>query len=194
MINYREMFESENAYEILETLKNNGELFAEIPELKACFACTQENPHHCYNVGEHIFRSVHEAVINGESPVICTALLFHDICKPYVKTFGKDGNAHFYDHAVFSCKRAAEILRKADCFCDAEKERILSLINDHDSINGLKGEKNLQKLFRRSGYSYCSDLITVKYYDIIAQSEYRRKEKLAKLSLYRDMIEHGGRK
>lgn len=190
MIDYRELFESVNAYERLEALKNNGELFAEIPELKACFACEQENPHHCYNVGEHIFISVREALSSGESPMICMALLLHDICKPYVKTFGKDGNAHFYDHAVFSSKRAAEILRKVDCFSGEEKERIVFLIDNHDVINGSAGEKTLQKLLRRSGYSFCSDLLTVKYYDIMAQSEFRRNEKLGKLNYFRNIVEN----
>ena len=50
-----------------------------LPEFDVCMATEQNNPHHCYNVGEHILKSMEK--IRPEK-VLRLAMLFHDIGKP----------------------------------------------------------------------------------------------------------------
>ena len=50
-----------------------------LPEFDRCMETEQENPHHCYTVGEHILHS-----LNGvkADKALRLAMLFHDIGKP----------------------------------------------------------------------------------------------------------------
>lgn len=65
-----------------------------LPEFDRCMETEQENPHHCYTVGEHILHS-----LNGvkADKALRFAMLFHDIGKPETKFTdekGKIGRAH----------------------------------------------------------------------------------------------------
>ena len=63
-----------------------------LPEFDSCMETAQNNPHHCYTVGEHSIRAM-EAV----EPDKCLrlAMLFHDIGKPVTKTTDQEGIDHF---------------------------------------------------------------------------------------------------
>lgn len=52
-----------------------------LPEFDACMETEQNTPHHCYNVGEHILKSLTE--IENDRLLRITMLL-HDIAKPVV--------------------------------------------------------------------------------------------------------------
>lgn len=66
-----------------------------LPEFDRCMETEQNNPHHCYSVGEHILKSMQE--IRPEKG-LRLAMLFHDIGKPETLTEGPEGISHFHGH------------------------------------------------------------------------------------------------
>lgn len=76
-----------------------------IPELKPCFGFIQNNPHHCYDVWEHIAKSVSNV---RTEPVIRIAMLLHDIGKPIMATKDENGISHFKKHQFVSAQMAGK--------------------------------------------------------------------------------------
>lgn len=189
MTDYKALFSKKNAYERLIELKESGALFEDIPVLKECFECEQETVHHCYNVGEHIMHSVMEAVNRGYSPVICTAMLLHDTGKPAAKKYDENGTAHFFSHALISADIAKKIVPEMESFTDEEKREILFLVKEHDRFMKDYKKKTVRKFMNEYGYDYCRDLAYVRYCDTLAQSEYKRDEKLENIRRFEDMTD-----
>ena len=80
-----------------------------LPEFDSCMETAQNNPHHCYTVGEHSIRAM-EAV----EPDKCLrlAMLFHDIGKPVTKTTDQEGIDHFHGHPLVSEEMTRKILKR----------------------------------------------------------------------------------
>lgn len=71
--------------------------------LIASMEIPHDNPHHTLNIFDHCAKAGNYMVKLGEYDVIWTAALYHDIGKPYVKSFtDSKGNpcdtAHYYQH------------------------------------------------------------------------------------------------
>ena len=64
-------------------LKYNDIIGAALPELVPMFGCTQDNPHHCYDVWGHTVRAVGQV---PSDPCLRWAMLLHDSGKPACKT------------------------------------------------------------------------------------------------------------
>lgn len=65
-----------------------------LPEFDMMMETPQNNPHHCYSVGEHTLKAI-EAV--PADKVLRLTMLLHDIAKPACKTTDKKGVDHFTD-------------------------------------------------------------------------------------------------
>lgn len=66
-----------------------------------------DNPHHTYKILRHCQETYTYAYKHGFSKEVCQAAIWHDVGKPYCKTFvDKHGNAsekaHFYNHQCYS--------------------------------------------------------------------------------------------
>ena len=83
-----------------------------LPEFDAMMACEQENPHHCYNVGEHTLKTL--ANIENDR-VLRLTMLLHDVAKPACKTIDDDGIAHFHGHPEMGAEMVRTILRRLKC-------------------------------------------------------------------------------
>lgn len=68
-----------------------------LPEFDLCMETPQHNPHHCYNVGEHILHSMQEI---EPDKVLRLGMLFHDIGKPQTMTVDSEGITHNKNHPV----------------------------------------------------------------------------------------------
>ena len=102
-----------------------------IPELHLSRDFQQRSPYHIYTVQDHILKSVVElnstvkklpefsATIRDHWFELCMTMLLHDIA------------GHFYGHAEKSAELADDILRRLK-FSNAERERIVLLIKNHD--------------------------------------------------------------
>lgn len=80
-----------------------------LPEFDRTMETPQNNPHHCYNVGEHTL----EALRNIEADkTLRLAALFHDFGKPQTHTTDADGIDHFHGHAKISAELANNIMHR----------------------------------------------------------------------------------
>ena len=147
----------------------------------------QNNPHHCYTVGEHSIRAM-EAV----EPDKCLrlAMLFHDIGKPVTKTTDQEGIDHFHGHPLVSEEMTRKILKRLKL----DNQTIFTvtrLVRYHDHYIG-ETSKAVRRSILEIGEEIFPLLLQVKRADIEAQSEYLKKEKEEHLEtvqkLYEDIL------
>lgn len=115
----------------LKAMYEDGRLNKIIPDLDKCFKCKQNNPHHIYNVGDHILCTVDKMSEMTDDKVCLMAALLHDIGKPETIIVDKDGIDHFPKHSQISYEKSKEILKNFN-FTEEEKNKCLFLIKNHD--------------------------------------------------------------
>ena len=155
-----------------------------LPEFDVMMETPQNNPHHCYSVGEHTLKAI-EAV--PADKVLRLTMLLHDIAKPACRTTDKKGVDHFYGHPVRGSEMARGILRRLK-FDNDTTDRVCRLVHWHDDNPELSG-KAVRRAVHRIGVEQYPALFAVKRADILAQSGYRRAEKLAYVDAYEQMYQ-----
>ena len=161
-----------------------------LPEFDRCMETAQNNPHHCYSVGEHTIVSIGNA---RPDRVLRLAMLLHDFGKPACKTTDEEGIDHFHGHQEVSAQMANDILRrlKSD---NATRKSVVKLVRCHDRAVRLT-PAGVRKAVVEIGEDLFPLYLEVKEADTLAQSEYRRQEKLDYLEdvrfLYRKVLEEG---
>ncbi len=69
--------------------------------LESAINIDHDNPHHSLTIGEHMLKAgeLIQEEFNNKCPFhLYTAALLHDCGKPYVKSYGENGVAHYYNH------------------------------------------------------------------------------------------------
>ena len=148
-----------------------------LPEFDLCMETAQNNPHHCYSVGEHILHSMQEV---SSDKVLRLAMLFHDIGKPQTLTIDEDGITHNKGHALTGEKMTKEILRRLK-FDNHTIDKVSKIVLYHDQEIGLT-DSGIRRAVNRMGEDIFPMLFAVRYADIQAQSDYQREEKLQRLA------------
>ena len=143
-----------------------------LPEFDVCMKTGQNNPHHCYSVGEHILKSMQEI---KPDKILRLAMLFHDIGKPRTQTVDADGIHHFHGHPAVSAEMAQKILRRLK-FDNHTTSTVTSLVKYHDQ-KVLPDPKYVRRAISRIGEDIFPLLYDVKKADLMAQSTYQREEK-----------------
>lgn len=171
----------------LEMLFDSGVGEVILPEVAKCFAVTQNNPHHIYDVGKHTLC----AVINVPRTVALRfAALFHDVGKAKTKSTDKEGIDHFYGHNKVSEEIAREVLNRLK-FDNKTKDRILKLVLLHDR-EILPTEKLVRRAVSKIGKEIFNDLLILKRADALAQNPEFTHEKLSYIShiekIYKDIL------
>ena len=148
----------------------------------------QNNPHHCYSVGEHTLHSLLE--VPGDK-VLRLAMLLHDVAKPFCKTTDENGIDHFHGHPAQGAEMARKILRRLK-MDNETTARVTQLIRWHDDNPPLT-ERNVRRAICRVGEAQYPDIFAVKRADIRAQSDYKKEEKLRYVddyeAVYRQILE-----
>ena len=161
-----------------------------LPEFDACMETPQNNPHHCYTVGEHILKGVS---LVRKDKVLRLAMFLHDIGKPVCRTTDDKGIDHFYRHADVGYGMAQTILKRLK-YDNATIRQVLPLVKWHD-IQIRLTEPAVRKAIVKIGEDLFPLLLEVKQADMLAQSTYQREEKQRILdtvsSLYAQIIERG---
>ena len=161
---------------LLKTAYETGLTAQFIPELDLCFNTVQNNPHHCYNVGDHIIKAIES--IEPEKTLRLTMLL-HDIAKPQCKKTGEDGIDHFHGHQIKSSEMAVEILRRLKYDNDTI-DKTKRFVKYHDERLEA-GTKIMRRAMNRIGADAFPDIFKVWVADVSAQSDYQREEKFARI-------------
>lgn len=160
-----------------------------LPEFDDCMHTPQHHPHHMYNVGEHTLKALE---FTDPEKVLRLSVLFHDFGKPQVRTT-VDGVDHFHGHARISAEMTGRILRRLK-FDNATTDQVKRMVLYHDA-RPQPDERQIRRLVHRAGEDIFPGLFQVMGADILAQSEYKRLEKLLNLEkvqkTYEEVMERG---
>ena len=148
-----------------------------LPEFDVCMETAQNNPNHLYTVGEHSVRSMERIPAKKE---LRLTMLLHDIGKPALKTTDEEGIDHFHGHPAKSAEMAREILRRLK-FDNQTVDKVSRLCACHD-VRIEPGKKYLRRAMNRLGGDLFPDFFLVQRADVCAQSDWKRKEKLAQIA------------
>lgn len=158
-----------------------------LPEFDLCMETEQRNPHHCYSVGEHILQSMLH--VEGNK-VLRIAMLMHDIGKPETKTTDEAGIDHFHGHAAMSENITVAVLRRLK-FDNDTLHMVARLVLYHD-CEVEPTPRSVRRAVNKIGEDVFPLLFEVKKADMLAQSDYQRREKEEKLervkTIYEDIV------
>ncbi len=161
-----------------------------LPEFDRAMETPQNNPHHAYSVGEHTIK-VMEGVRNDR--ILRLAALFHDIEKPSCKTTDEKGIDHFSGHAARGAKTATAVMNRLKY--DRESERTVSRMVEHHDWDIRAKSRDIRRWVHDIGEDCFPLMFEFNRADILAQSEYKREDKLSHLArlkeAYDRMIEAG---
>lgn len=169
--------------EMMRTAYEMGLTRVILPEFDACMETPQNHPHHMYNVGEHTLKALE---FTDPDKVLRLAVLFHDFGKPQARTT-VDGVDHFHGHARISAEMTGRILRRLK-FDNATMDQVKRIVLYHD-VRPQPDERQIRRLVHRAGEDIFPGLFQVMGADILAQSEYRRLEKLLNLEQVQKIYE-----
>lgn len=165
---------SDNPMELREAYET-GMTAIFLPEFDKAMETTQNHPHHCYSVGEHILHSVDNIEAD---PVLRVAMLLHDIGKPETIEIDEKGITHFHGHPAVGAQMAKVILRRLK-FDNDSIDKISKLVLYHDYGNGVEPNERLaRRAVNKIGFELFPYFLKVRMADLLAQSMYMREEKL----------------
>ncbi|MCR4792270.1 MAG: HD domain-containing protein [Lachnospiraceae bacterium] len=170
--------------EMVRDMYETGLTAVFFPEFDLAMKTPQNHPHHCFNVGDHLI----EAVRNSKNDrIVRLTMMLHDIGKPGTLRIDEEGITHFYGHAKLSAEMAEDILRRWKLDNETIR-RVCRLVLYHDHGNDICTLSQA-----RRAISVLEDdaelLLDVKKADVLAQSTYKREEKLALIESYRAAYE-----
>jgi len=178
--------------ERLKTAYELGILDIIMPEFCIMMDTPQNNPHHCYNVGEHTLHAICNINADGYDEYILKCLrygmLFHDMGKPACKTTDEAGIDHFSGHPEVSGEIALEIMRRLK-FDNKSRDFIFKIVKYHD-LRPRMTLPGMRKIINKIGAELAEHFETVQLADIMAQSEYMREEKLERLAQMQNYYRH----
>jgi len=161
-----------------------------LPEFDEMMTMPQNNPWHCYSVGEHTLKMME--YIPKDKVLRWTALL-HDSGKIYTKKAGADGSDYFPDHALESEKIAKKILKDLKMDNDTINQ-VTQLIHWH--AYPFKGDKaSIRKVLFQIGTELFLKLLSVMEADTLAQSDFQKELQLQQIhetaKLYHEILKDG---
>ena len=161
--------------EMLRTAYELGITRVVLPEFDVMMETPQHHPHHMYSVGEHTLKALE---FTDPEKVLRLSVLFHDFGKPQTRTTA-DGVDHFHGHAKISAQETVRIMRRLK-FDNATMDQVKRIVLYHD-VRPQPDERQIRRLLHRAGEDIFPGLFQVMGADILAQSEYRKMEKLVNL-------------
>lgn len=149
-----------------------------LPEFNVMMETPQENPHHMYSVGLHTIKALEASKADK---LVRLALLLHDVAKPVTKTTDENGVAHFFAHPNLGADMTKKILRRLR-FDNDTIDRVATLVLYHDYANDASATpKFTRKLIHKVHIENFPALLEVKRADILAQSLFKRDDKLRRV-------------
>lgn len=161
-----------------------------LPEFDLCMETPQNNPHHCYTVGEHILHSM--SAVESDK-VLRLGMLFHDIGKPQTITVDEEGITHNKTHPEVGAEMTRKILRRLK-FDNDTIDKVTKVVLYHDQEIAAT-QAGVRRAMNRMGEDIFTMMFAVRRADVEAQSDYQREEKLQSIdyieSLYQKVKEQG---
>lgn len=144
-----------------------------LPEFDQMMETEQNNPHHCYSVGEHTLHAMNE--IQADK-ILRLGMLFHDIGKPHTSSIDDNGRDHFYNHGSVGEELTKKILKRLHF--DNQTIFLVSRIVLFHNIKIALTAKGIRRGIYKVGEDIFPLLIQIKEADSKAKSSYLKQEKL----------------
>ncbi len=147
-------------------IRDNLEIISElIPEIAQQKDFDQKTKYHDRTLLEHTL-----SVLSNTPPIpaLRLAALFHDTGKPYMQTFGENGQAHYLGHAQKSLEIANRVMHELK-LDNKTRHLTLTLIEWHDSVFSQKRAK-LKRVLAKLGKEKFDLLMLLKRADNASQS------------------------
>ena len=155
-----------------------------LQEFDRAMETPQNNPHHVYNVGEHL---LHTLLYVKTDRSLRIAALLHDIAKPDTEETDSDGISHFHGHADAGEEKAAAILRRLK-FDNDTISKVKKYVKYHDYKIEPR-PRAVRRALNKIGKEYFEQILELKQADMLAQSTYQREEKEENLRQVRALYE-----
>jgi tRNA nucleotidyltransferase (CCA-adding enzyme) len=155
-----------------------------LPEFDRCMFTEQVNIHHMYNVGDHTVESLCNV---RPDKILRLTMLMHDMGKPDTMLVDEEGVSHFYGHERVSAYMAQNIMKRLK-FDNDTLERVCNLITYHDYRFPAE-PSDVRYAIYKVGERDFPLLFEIRYADTMAQSSYKRQEKLELISKSREIYE-----
>lgn len=155
-----------------------------MPEFDKAMETAQNHPHHIYDVGEHI---LHSLEYTDNDKILRLTMLFHDIAKPNMLEIDEDGITHFKGHPAVSGSMAKDIMKRLK-YDNATIDLVSELAACHDR-RVEETAKGVRRVLNKLSEGAFPLLLKVKYADTMAQSTFKREEKLATLEKLKSIYE-----
>ena len=160
-----------NFISIVYDFDGNANFYNPVLALESAVQINHDNPHHSLSIGEHMLKAgelIQEEFKAGCPFYLYAAALLHDIGKPYVKSYGEDGVAHYYNHQNYGSYLG---LFYAD-YMKFSLEETLDFINIiyyhmEPLLSWKRSEKAHAKAIEELGYLY-NDIMIVHKADVNA--------------------------
>ncbi len=170
-------------------IRDDLEVICEIvPELALQKDFDQKTKYHNLPLLDHTL-----SVLSHTPPVpaLRLAALFHDTGKPYMQTFGENGQAHYLGHAQKSLEIANRVMHELK-LDNKTRHLTLTLIEWHDTVLSQKRAK-LKRVLAKLGKETFDLLMLLKRADNASQSiEYDRKDEYDNVEkTVNDIVEKG---
>ena len=152
-----------------------------LPEFTAMMETPQNNPHHCYSVGEHTIAALTAA---KSDRVVRLAALLHDAAKPLMHTTDAAGIDHFKGHPAKGAELSVKILRRL-----REDSRTIRQVENLIRWHDLRPESDpvsVRRMAARVGSDDLPLLLDLMEADVHGQSTYLQQEKLERLARIRE--------
>lgn len=174
--------------EEVQTLYETGISREIFPWLDEMMNTKQNNPHHCYTVGEHTLVTLKNVPADK---VLRLTMLFHDMAKSRCLTVDEAGIYHFKGHPQEGARMAGEVMRQLK-FDNDTIARVKALILWHDD-NPPVTPANIRRAIHRVGLRQYPDLFAVKRADTMGKNPSQQADMLAYIddyeAQYRQIIE-----
>ena len=147
-----------------------------IPEISVMFNFDQNSLHH----NKDLWRHTVSAVKNTQNDeILRTTMLLHDLGKPMTVSTDAKGHSHFHNHPKLSAAMATTILKRLH-YPSAFISTVVTLIEYHD-VRLTPDSPTVKRCMRDIGVENTARLLSIQRADILAQSMYKREEKLSTL-------------
>lgn len=165
--------------EEVRTLYETGISREIFPWLDEMMNTAQNNPHHCYTVGEHTLVTLKNI---PPDKVLRLTMLLHDMAKPRCLSVDEAGIYHFKGHPQEGARMAGEVMRQLK-FDNDTIARVKALILWHDD-NPPVTPANIRRAIHRVGLRQYPDLFAVKRADTMGKNPSQQAEMLAYIDDY----------
>lgn len=137
------MYDGDILVRALRRLWDYGVFRYIIPELDLQLGYGQNSPHHDFDLHEHTIRVVASTPRDLD---LRWAALLHDIAKPFVRTWNRNGHCNYINHEVLGSDMVERLSRHLK-FSNHRRERVVGLVRNHlDDGCELRQYDNMGKL------------------------------------------------